>query len=179
MLVKASYLCLRTMLSYLYVYLVWFLIRTCNSLPQQALQHLTSTRTFYLSHVYSNPSVLEDFPHPSLSTLTKNRSRGTQNKNGGDNPKFTRVNRMNGLEKWTKELYLIRKKLLSSVELETVGSFSGIPQSHYALVLEMAKELLYSGIPEQVLSVHPYNNINTYIIIMKYSTGLRALCCLV
>ena len=64
---------------------------------------------------------------------------------------FGRTNRVDGQEKWMKELYHVWKTIKT---IKTIPSHGLVHDSNDAVIVELAKELLYSGIPEQVLELY-------------------------
>ena len=76
---------------------------------------------------------------------------------------FSRTNRIDGQEKWIRELFLYKSEQLSKRDELTIEGTenSTVPSTANAsasaspvLIVELAKELLYSGIPEQVLELY-------------------------
>ncbi len=57
-------------------------------------------------------------------------------------PVFARTSRIHGLERWINEL----------LTLKSLNSEETIPG--IAMIIELAKELLYSGVPEQVIELY-------------------------
>ena len=55
---------------------------------------------------------------------------------------FARTSRIHGLERWINEL----------LTLKSLNSDETIPG--IAMIIELAKELLYSGVPEQVIELY-------------------------
>ena len=67
----------------------------------------------------------------------------------GTFPKFSRTNRLEGQSRWIKEVYELRKEQRGMFNAPPAdGPTSGL--LGIGLVVEVCKELLYSGIPEQV-----------------------------
>ena len=75
--------------------------------------------------------------------------------NGNDKP-FSRTNRVEGQMKWVHELrYMLRAKHAVGGQVDvTDGLTSSEPTLGLAVIVDLAKELLYSGIPEQVLQLY-------------------------
>jgi hypothetical protein len=68
-----------------------------------------------------------------------------------DEKLFSRTNRIDGQEKWIKELFLFKyEQNLKLIENVSVNETAVAPITSPILIIELAKELLYSGIPEQV-----------------------------
>ena len=75
--------------------------------------------------------------------------------NGNDKP-FSRTNRVEGQMKWVHELrYMLRAKHAVGGQVDvTDGLTPSEPTLGLAVIVDLAKELLYSGIPEQVLQLY-------------------------
>ena len=69
---------------------------------------------------------------------------------------FSRTNRIEGQEKWIRELFLYKsEQAISNDERNSsIKETSGSTSANPILIIELAKELLYSGIPEQVLELY-------------------------
>lgn len=74
---------------------------------------------------------------------------------GNDKP-FSRTNRVEGQMKWVHELrYMLRAKHAVGGQVDvTDGLTPSEPTLGLAVIVDLAKELLYSGIPEQVLQLY-------------------------
>lgn len=82
------------------------------------------------------------------ASKNRNTKRKANNKKEGEKKaSFKRTNRVNGMKVWVRELQILQDQLDTS-KLDT-DKTNGI-----GLVVELAKELLYSGIPEQVLELY-------------------------
>ena len=97
----------------------------------------------------------------SYSSIGTNK-RVIKKKSKKSIPIFARTTRIHGLERWINELVMLQSQ---SSEDETPGTLLFIANSfiHYlltwlftgiAMVIELAKELLYSGVPEQVIELY-------------------------
>lgn len=72
-----------------------------------------------------------------------------------DEKLFSRTNRIDGQEKWIKELFLYKyEQNLKVIENARMNVTAVLPITSPVLIIELAKELLYSGIPEQVLELY-------------------------
>lgn len=78
---------------------------------------------------------------PVAENATKKTAKKTRNSNY-----FSRTNRVDGQKKWIKELHQLKKNLAENSTQKQAGATF--------LVVEIARELLYSGIPEQVLELY-------------------------
>jgi hypothetical protein len=106
---------------------------------------------------------------------------------------FRRTNRIDGQEKWIRELYLYKRQLdtkrSDQIEdsVENISEASNTSDGAQAqgkkgqllspvLIVELAKELLYSGIPEQVLELYAayYDIIVREDSIDRFKSGLVA-----
>ena len=72
---------------------------------------------------------------------------------------FSRTNRIDGQEKWIRELFLYKseqklRKEEINVDISLNSNTSSVSSASSVLIVELAKELLYSGIPEQVLELY-------------------------
>ena len=106
---------------------------------------------------------------------------------------FRRTNRIDGQEKWIRELYLYKRQLDSkrsdqiedsdkntsegsnTLDVAQAQGGKGQPLSP-VLIVELAKELLYSGIPEQVLELYAayYDIIVREDSIDRFQSGIVA-----
>eukprot|EP00600_Ochromonadales_sp_CCMP1393_P009275 CAMPEP_0174958558 /NCGR_PEP_ID=MMETSP0004_2-20121128/2690_1 /TAXON_ID=420556 /ORGANISM="Ochromonas sp., Strain CCMP1393" /LENGTH=212 /DNA_ID=CAMNT_0016206783 /DNA_START=77 /DNA_END=712 /DNA_ORIENTATION=+ len=79
-----------------------------------------------------------------VGRASKVRSRPRKN--------FSRTNRVDGQRKWVSEIRILREQKQHSKDSHV---------NELALIIEVSKELLYSGIPEQVLELYAayYDNI--------------------
>lgn len=78
--------------------------------------------------------------------LASEKPRGKKRSTAG----FSRTNRLEGQFRWMREIYLIRQQQQQQHgHGDPTGGLFGI-----GVVVELAKELLYSGIPEQVLELY-------------------------
>ena len=69
---------------------------------------------------------------------------------------FSRTNRIEGQEKWIRELFLYKaeEKAKNDQNNESIPITNLTASASPVLIIELAKELLYSGIPEQVLELY-------------------------
>lgn len=83
--------------------------------------------------------LLSSFSKKSISVSNRTKEQETvQNK-------FDRINREEGRRRWVKEIYNLKNSYTSGEN----NTLSGV-----GVIVELAKELLYSGIPEQVLELY-------------------------
>lgn len=99
---------------------------------------------------------------PTRSTQDKNSEAKMEKivkKKAREQALFSRTNRIDGQEKWIRELFLYKseqklKKEEVDVTANLNSSISLVSSASSVLIVELAKELLYSGIPEQVLELY-------------------------
>ena len=93
---------------------------------------------------------------PGIDKISGNSKEQSANKKAKEQKLFSRTNRIEGQEKWIRELFLYKSEQAinndnrNSSMKEVGNSTSASP----ILIIELAKELLYSGIPEQVLELY-------------------------
>lgn len=94
----------------------------------------------------------------SSSTMTS-KERASFKRAKAFTSKLSRTNRPEGQQKWVKELFIMKRDMLSNENKNVEGEKEGEEESNspaigIGLILELAKELLYSGIPEQVIELY-------------------------
>ena len=84
------------------------------------------------------------------TTDKKRKKQGTRRER--KTPSFKRTTRVDGLKVWVKELGIIQDQIRQERASQPSGGSKTL--TGVGLVVELAKELLYSGIPEQVLELY-------------------------
>ena len=89
-----------------------------------------------------NRSLTHSLNHSLTKPFVGTSKRVAKKKSRKGIPVFARTSRINGLERWINELLTLKS-------LDSDETVPGI-----AMIIELAKELLYSGVPEQVVELY-------------------------
>ena len=127
-------------------------------------QHGTSANNRgHITKIFDSNEKSKDWLRVSGGLPTKKDERqvkdveGSTRKRVRDPKQFSRTNRIEGQEKWIKELFLYMCEEKNRNE-NIDQSLAAVPKYNATtspvLIIELAKELLYSGIPEQVLELY-------------------------
>jgi hypothetical protein len=106
-------------------------------------------------------SNINDQDMPDREASVEEPPKKSKKQKAAEPPSFARTNRIDGIQKWVLEVTALKNEILRYYQDQfSLSDISRAITSQLSLLVEISKELLYSGIPEQTIELyHTYSSM--------------------